>query len=88
MRRLDNDRLLHKTLPSICLDSASNVQHCASSIFCGSRVLFTRPASTFFYKKKTTLKLSPTVVFTHLKIILLQYFQFSIFNNKRCPNRP
>ena len=28
--------------------------------------------TTFF--KKTTLKLGPTVLFTHLKIILLQYF--------------
>ena len=87
MRRLDNDRLLHKTLLSICLDSASNVQHCAFSIFCGSHARFTRPASTF-KKKKTTLKLGPTVVFTHLKIILPQYFQFSIFSNKRYPNRP
>ena len=54
MRRLDNDRLLHKTLLSICLDRASNVQHCASSIFCGSRALFTRPASTL--KKKNNFK--------------------------------
>ena len=32
-----------------------------------------------------------TVLFTHLKIILLQYFQFSVFsfsNNKFNPNRP
>ena len=27
-----------------------------------------------------SLKIGPTVLFTHLKIILLQYFQFSIFN--------
>ena len=37
---------------------------------------------------KTTLKLGPTALFTHLKIILLQYFQLSIFNNKWYPNRP
>ena len=29
---------------------------------------------------KSTLKLSLTALFTHLKIILLQYFQFSVFN--------
>ena len=35
--------------------------------------------------------MDPTVLFTHLKIILLQYFQFSIFNfnnNKLNPNGP
>ena len=31
-----------------------------------------------FIQKKKFLKLGPTVLFTHLKIILLQYFQFSI----------
>ena len=42
----------------------------------GSRALFTGPASTLL--KKKTLKLDPTVLFTHLKIILLQCFQFSV----------
>ena len=45
-----------------------------------SHILFMGPANTFFLKKfyrKKTLKLSPTVLFTYLKIILLQYFQFS-----------
>ena len=35
--------------------------------------------------------MGPTVLFTHLKIILLQYFQFSVFNfsnNKLNPNGP
>ena len=27
-----------------------------------------------------SLKLGPTILFTHLKILLLQYFQFSIIN--------
>ena len=27
-----------------------------------------------------SLKIGPTVLFTHLKIILLQYFQFSVFS--------
>jgi len=34
--------------------------------------------------------MDPTARFTHLKIILLQYFQFSVFNfqqNKQYPNR-
>ena len=29
---------------------------------------------------KTTSKLDSTALFTHLKIILLQYFQFSVFS--------
>jgi len=33
-------------------------------------------------------KLGSMVLFTHFKIILLQYFQFSIFNNKRYSNIP
>ena len=37
---------------------------------------------------KTTLKLGPMALFTHLKIILLQCFQFLVFNNKRYPNTP
>ena len=35
--------------------------------------------------------MSLTILFTHLKIILLQYFQFSVFsfsNNKLNPNGP
>ena len=35
-----------------------------------------------------SLKLGLTALFTHLKIILLQYFQFSVFNNKQYLNRP
>ena len=34
-----------------------------------------------------SLKLGLTTLFTHLKIILLQCFQFSIFSNKQYPNR-
>ena len=40
---------------------------------------------------KKILKMGPTVLFTHLKIILLQYFQFLVFNfsnNKFNLNRP
>ena len=35
-----------------------------------------------------SLKLGPTILFTYLKIILLQYFQFLVFSNKQYPNRP
>ena len=36
---------------------------------------------------KKILKMDPTILFTHLKIILLQCFQFSVFsNNKFNPN--
>ena len=42
-------------------------------------------------RAKKILKMGLTVLFTHLKIILLQYFQFSVFsfsNNKIIPNGP
>ena len=51
----------------------------------GDSVLFVHCSS----EKK--LKIGPTVLFTHLKIILLQCFQFSVFNfskNKLHPNGP
>ena len=35
----------------------------------------------YFFLAKTTLKLGLTVLFTHLKIILLQYFQFSTISD-------
>ena len=46
----------------------------------GSRALFMGPAS--FFLAKTTLKLGcPTTLFTHLKIIFLQCFQFSAISS-------
>ena len=44
--------------------------------FSRSCALFTGPVSTLFRKKKKK-KLSPLILSTHLKIILLQCFQFS-----------
>ena len=41
---------------------------------CGSRALFTGPASTFL--AKTTLKLGLMALFTHLKIICYSIFNF------------
>ena len=40
-------------------------------------VHYLRDLQTTFFPKKTILKLCPTALFTYLKIILLQYFQFS-----------
>ena len=34
-----------------------------------------------------SLKLGPTVLFTHLKIILLQYFQFSVISSIQTDHR-
>ena len=34
----------------------------------------------YIFLTKTTLKLGSTILFTHLKIILLQCFQFSVIN--------
>ena len=66
---------------------ASQARFARPVFFSGSCSLFMGPVSTFL-KKKTILKLDSTVFFTHLKIILLQYFQFSVFSNKRYPNKP
>ena len=49
------------------------------------RAMFMGSTNTFSAKK--ILKLRLTTLFIYLKIILLQYFQFLIFNNKRYPNR-
>ena len=46
--------------------------------------LFMEPTATLFRKKKKILKLGPTVLFIHLKIILLQYFQFSVSAKISC----
>ena len=46
--------------------------------------LFTGPTGTFLRKKKEILKMGPKALFTHLKIILLQCFQFSVFSKISC----
>ena len=46
--------------------------HCSRTV----HVLFMGSTTTLFIKK--ILKMGPTVLFTHLKIILLQCFQFSV----------
>ena len=43
------------------------------------RALFTDPQTSFL--AKFSLKIGLTALFTHLKIILLQYFQFSTIND-------
>ena len=44
--------------------------------------LFTRPTTILLRKK--ILKMGPTALFIHLKIILLKCFQFSIFSKISC----
>jgi len=65
---------------SVSLDSGRSGILRVCVFLVGSRALFMGSASTEF--SKFALKLCPTILFTHLKIILLQYFQFSVFNNK------
>ena len=53
------------------------------AFFSRSHVLFMEPTNIFLIiiYKKTTLKLDLTILFTHLKIILLQYFQFLVISD-------
>ena len=60
-----------------------------SVLFITGCALFITVLHTVHQKKK--LKMGPMTLFTHLKIILLQFFQFSIFSfskNKLYPNGP
>ena len=66
------------TQNSNVLIAASCERFTCPTFFSGSHALFIRPVSIFFIK--ITLKLGPTVLFTHLKFILLQCFQFSTIN--------
>ena len=52
--------------------------HCSRII----ATLFMGPTTTLFRKK--ILKMGPTALFTHLKIILLQCFQFSVSTKISC----
>ena len=52
---------------------------CASGILCvGLMHCSLDPQISFFVK--LSLKIGPTALFIHLKIILLQYFQFSVIS--------
>ena len=61
---------------SVHLERPKNVHSCVLLKNSGSRALFTGPTGIFFNKKKI-IKLGLMVLFTYLKIILLQCFQFS-----------
>ena len=68
-----------------CRETKFNVYNCSSTVY----ALFMGPTATLFRIK--ILKMGLTVLFTHLKIILLQCFQFSVFSfnkNKFNPNGP
>ena len=73
---------LFKTI-RVCLDSIQHLEFCVFSVFSGSRALFTRPASTFFHKNFKTGSHSTIHTFKNYFAIL-----FSVFSNKRYPNRP
>ena len=60
------------------LDCTEKEKNACLCFFCESRALFTGFASTTF--SNFFLKRGLTGLFTHLKIILLQYFQFSVIN--------
>ena len=71
--------LLSKLTLSVCLDSVEKNLRLHFTFFkIGSYALFTGPASTFF--TKNNFKLGPMALFTHLKIILLQCFQFLVIS--------
>ena len=42
----------------------------------------------FHFSTTFSLKIGPTILFTHLKIILLQCFSFSVFSFQLYPNGP
>ena len=63
--------------PLPLITSKHSTEMCHTSESC---VLFTKPTNLFFSATFFLLKMSPIALFTHLKIILLQYFQFSIFS--------
>ena len=67
---------------SVSMDLAENWKLCVSVFFfffCGSRALFTGSTNMDF--RKFFFIIGSTALFTHLKIILLQYFQFSVISS-------
>ena len=53
-------------------------------IYCaGDKVHYSQDRQSF-YSETNILKKGPTALFTHSKIILLRYFQFSAFNKISC----
>ena len=59
------------------------VEKCVLWLSSGSRALFMGPTNLFFLTK-LLLKMGLTSLFTYLKIILLQFFQFSVFSKINC----
>ena len=66
-------RVLGRRQNLLFMRQISLFTHCSSTF----HTLFMGPTATLF---KKILKMGPTILFTHLKIILLQFFQFSIFS--------
>ena len=73
----------------IVLSENSTISLCLGSAFCAfSNCAFllwiqctVHGTHKYFFLAKTTLKLGLTALFTHLKIILLHYFQFSTISD-------
>ena len=68
--------MVKEILFSVCLERTKNVRSYVllKNAWVPCIVYWT---CKYFFQQKKTLKLGPTALFTHLKIILLQYFQFS-----------
>ena len=65
---------------SVSIDVAENWKLCVSAFFFVGPVHYSRDP-LIRISTKFSLKLGPTALFIHLKIILLQYFQFSVISS-------
>ena len=64
-----------------CSGTISTVVHCSGTVVhCSGTVVHCSSTVCYCLCTKKILKMGPTVLFTHLKIILLQCFQFSVFS--------
>ena len=94
LEKIDEDENSRLTMPKVvslstCLDTADKGQCLCFGLFLfffffekiiSHGIMHCSVDPQVFYLKKKTLKLGSTVLFTHLKIFLLQYFKFSIFS--------
>ena len=72
---------MHLSLWTITYTILARRLHCTWDIVPCTRTV--HGTHNHFIQKKI-LKMGPTILFIHLKIILLQYFQFSIFSKISC----
>ena len=70
------------------LDRAEMIFQLRLAFFSRSRVLFTRPVSTFFSKNNFKIRSYSTIhTFKNYFATKFFFFQFLVFSNKRYPNR-